>query len=248
MPSGIFGVVASNYLEESTKQVYKYKENNFIQWLKDNHYGPICFENDTFHLECVTADMLYDYISDITVHGKGEKIGKLKSQSVSECHHSALVNMYKSKKIDIPPEFEALWKKFNTGYKKKIAKMVQTGEISTEGSDRLTFGGYKYLSSIALKSITNFTHLYLLLAWNMMLRCSNLNDLKYGLIAWGGDHIQITIPRHKGDQTGENGLTTKCIYANPLNPNICVFLSLGVIILSKSNYVQNEYVFTNINT
>jgi hypothetical protein len=61
------------------------------------------------------------------MYDRGEKIGKLKSQSVSECHHSALINMYKSYKIDLPR-------------------------------------------------------------------------------SWGGDHIKITIPRHKGDQTGENGL------------------------------------------
>ena len=57
-----------------------------------------------------------------------------------------------------------------------------------------------------------------------------------------GDHLLIVIPKHKGDPTGDVTPTGKATYANPLVPQICPFLSLAVIVLSRSSHRQNESV------
>ena len=52
----------------------------------------------------------------------------------------------------------------------------------------------------------------------------------------------IVIPKHKGDPTGDVTPTGKAIYANPLIPQTCPFLSLAVVVLSRLSYMRNECV------
>ena len=51
-------------------------------------------------------------------------------------------------------------------------------------------------------------------------------------LAWKDDHLTITTPRSKSDQSGEFTFP-RSIYANPDEPTICPILSLAVHILSR---------------
>ena len=48
-------------------------------------------------------------------------------------------------------------------------------------------------------------------------------------ISWEQDAMVITTPKHKGDQEGNN-CYPKHVYANPLNPAICLILSMALLI------------------
>lgn len=48
---------------------------------------------------------------------------------------------------------------------------------------------------------------------------------------WAEDAIAFFLPRMKNDQTGKRGKDPKHVYANPFQPEICPFISLGVYLL-----------------
>jgi hypothetical protein len=50
---------------------------------------------------------------------------------------------------------------------------------------------------------------------------------------WRGDHMVTTICKHKKDQDGSGMGKQRSIYANPLNPKICMVLAFGVYMISK---------------
>ena len=51
---------------------------------------------------------------------------------------------------------------------------------------------------------------------------------------WVGDHMVSTVCKHKKDQDGSGIGKMKAIYANPLNPELCCILALGVFMISRS--------------
>ena len=57
------------------------------------------------------------------------------------------------------------------------------------------------------------------------------------------DSLQIKYDKNKCDQTGKN-TSIKHVYANPSNPFVCSFLSLGIYLsLNADRYEQTEMVF-----
>jgi hypothetical protein len=50
---------------------------------------------------------------------------------------------------------------------------------------------------------------------------------------WQGDHLVTTICKHKKDQGGSGLGKERSIYANPLNPELCMILAFGVYLMSK---------------
>lgn len=55
-----------------------------------------------------------------------------------------------------------------------------------------------------------------------------------GHFQWIGDHLVCTVCKHKKDQDGSGAGKVKAVYANPLNPELCCVLALGVYMISKS--------------
>ena len=66
----------------------------------------------------------------------------------------------------------------------------------------------------------------------MLTRCGNTGSLKTDHITVDGDHLNIAINCHKGDQKGENSSTLKPVFGNPTNWKICPLDAIGIIILS----------------
>ena len=56
-----------------------------------------------------------------------------------------------------------------------------------------------------------------------------------------GDHIIVVIPRHKEDRCGEKP-TEKALFSNPTCPEICPFLMLGIVLLSREIYRPRDSI------
>ncbi|EKX43639.1 hypothetical protein GUITHDRAFT_44852, partial [Guillardia theta CCMP2712] len=52
-------------------------------------------------------------------------------------------------------------------------------------------------------------------------------------MGWQDDHMWVSFPKSKTDQTGERK-EPKSIYANPICPEICPILALGIYLLSHT--------------
>jgi hypothetical protein len=81
----------------------------------------------------------------------------------------------------------------------------------------------------------------------MMTRSSSTGDIKYQHMRMNGDHIIVVIPKHKGDRCGDKP-TEKTMYANPTCPQICPFLALGIILLSREVYNEFDSVLLGTRT
>lgn len=61
----------------------------------------------------------------------------------------------------------------------------------------------------------------------MIARSNTVGDLRYEFFSMGNDSLVTKIPRHKGDQTGEQ-IFPKHLFANPFDASCCFFVALGL--------------------
>ena len=167
---------------------------------------------------------------------------------------SALAWSYLEAKIKISDELNAEIDLFITGYKKEVARLKQQGEMTAfEGKQALTFSGYVMLSDQFLHLFPEssqrgnhrgpngaavtwtmgiFAWAFLILQWNFIARSVSMGAIMLAHLSWKEDHLTITTPRTKTDQSAENAFP-KSIFANPLQPIICPILALAVSIFSR---------------
>lgn len=105
-----------------------------------------------------------------------------------------------------------------------------------EGKRPISAKGFMLLASFALRSTNNRTgsvypHAFTILCWNLFARSCNVGSLMLQHISWENDSLKIVLPKHKGDQEGAR-IYPKHVYANPLRPEVCPVLALGIYVLS----------------
>ena len=58
---------------------------------------------------------------------------------------------------------------------------------------------------------------------------------------WSEDCMLINIPSHKGDEAGEGQGQQKHCYANPIKPEICIILSIAVMVFCKHRAKNDKF-------
>lgn len=122
------------------------------------------------------------------------------------------------------------------GLKRTIAEETQAGECAIKvGKDPLSFQSFTYLSEQFLRHSDQkeciFGHLFFVLCWNLMCRASNTESICLSHIGWDEDSLCIYFAHQKNDQLGEKPRDPRHIYANPLIPQVCPVLSLGIYLI-----------------
>ena len=140
--------------------------------------------------------------------------------------------------VDFSEDILKMFKQFFEGYVRRVAQLKQDGIMPIiEGKQAMSFKGYKFLALKAAGQSTDyslaiFSHLYLLLCWNLIARCVSVRGLMYNHISWENDTMVIVFPSHKGDKEGRNALP-KHVYANIAEPSICPILSFAIYIFTR---------------
>ena len=100
-----------------------------------------------------------------------------------------------------------MFKQFFVGCVRRVAQLKQDGIMPIiEGKQAMSLKGYKFL---ALKaggqstdySLAIFSHLYLVLCWNLIARCVSVGGLMYNHISWENDSMVTTVNRSKRCRT-----------------------------------------------
>jgi hypothetical protein len=115
-----------------------------------------------------------------------------------------------------------------------------------KGVDPLQFCDFKRLAASFLKSSKTedvFSHAFLLLSWNLMCRASNCVGVCLEHIEWQNDALSIWFSHSKCDQSGKRERDPRHVYANPITPEICPILSLGIYLLSFPATKQRNLLF-----
>lgn len=226
---------------QNTKNQYRLKIEHFRKWIESKH--PVCLdESRAVDLNSVDRSILKEFLGHICK--KKDKDGSYFEPVVFHAfqhvsgYKSAIKDYYSTKEVKISDEIEKMFKQFFDGYVRTIAKLKQDGVMSiVEGKQPMSFRVYKFLASKAIEqekdyNLAIFSHLYLLLCWNLIARCVSVGSLMYNHVSWENDPRVVVFPSHKGGKEERTALP-KHVYANTAEPSICPILSLAVYVFTR---------------
>jgi len=177
--------------------------------------------------------------------------GALLSKSAYGGVRSALMYLHKVAGYETPDDFKRDMSQFNRGIKRQVAEEKQASGMSLEeGKKAMSFDVYKLMCQKLMASEADdavFTHLFLVLGWNLMVRSDSCAQLKMGHVEWRGDCLAVFLAKSKGDQTGEKSDHPWHVYSNPFEPELCPVLAMAKYLCSNPDIIQNGALFPGNN-
>jgi hypothetical protein len=166
-------------------------------------------------------------------------------------HRSALFNLFRDYGETMSSILEVELARHFKGLKRMLAQEIANGEGAIKiGKDPLPFTLYRFLSKTFLmqrsKEFT-FAQCFMVVCWNLMCRSANAFTIKYEHTEWTEDALSVYFAHMKNDQTGERPRDPRHIYPNPLMPEICPILSLGIFWLTYSFDQNNQSLYPGNN-
>ena len=134
-------------------------------------------------------------------------------------------------KTEFKDDFEDDVRDFLKSYSKSYATAREKGEVSEQTSDAMNARVFRFLCEQAIKEGRIFFWAWITLQWHLMCRSANVGSLQFKLFGLANDAMCAQFAKTKAGQSGEL-CNLKHIYANPLEPSICPFLALGVLLAS----------------
>ncbi|KAG9414349.1 hypothetical protein AC1031_022042 [Aphanomyces cochlioides] len=223
-----------NRISESTRRGYRSGINQVKRWLLLTGQGHFIIES-TDSIEETTIDTgQFDYshylgFLEWTIQNKNVTIGTLMS------YRSAVQNLYKEQGKAIPIEFGDDLKEIYQGIRKTFAQEHQAGDKVATGKRPMSFSTFQSLCKQSLGlSDGGFTHLFLILTWNLMCRSKSTETVRIDHLSCEEDAVAITFYKTKTKQQGTTNKDPKHCYSNPHNPDICLFVALGLYFACNS--------------
>jgi hypothetical protein len=144
---------------------------------------------------------------------------------------------------DLPEDFDREMKQFLLSCKKEVTNEKKKGNLDEQESDPISFILYELICKWALESNNVLVWVWTVIQWNCMARSASIDPLGFHNISKGVDSIVIKYDDSKADNAGEK-VSPKNIFANPFNPYICSFLSLGCYFcINRETFMTNDKIF-----
>ncbi|ETM41313.1 hypothetical protein L914_12895 [Phytophthora nicotianae] len=160
------------------------------------------------------------------------KDGGYHSFSTYAGHRSALYNLFRDYHYTMSTQLERELSCHFKGLQHRIASAIGSGDGPIKvGKDPMTFGLYRSVAMEMMRSTSRemvFARAFLVLSWNLMSRSANTVSLCYNHMEWGEDALKVFFAYMKNDQRGTRPRDPRHIYANPLMPEVCPILALGL--------------------
>ncbi|KAH9125297.1 hypothetical protein AeMF1_004059 [Aphanomyces euteiches] len=127
--------------------------------------------------------------------------------SVNACK-SAIKYLHREAGVDVPEKLNRLLADYACGYKRKVAQLKDSGEMSVnEGKRPITTQGFLYLAHMAMtyekdRSLSTIVHPFLIFCWNLMARSVSVGSIRYDHLCWEGDALVVRFAFTKNDQEG----------------------------------------------
>ena len=246
--------IRRNTIASNSRDVYQRSNSKFIVFLHEDHPGIL---DEGFGLngvglfdEAVVRGKLKDPKQDdpplrfdqLTVQVFFEWLLTLRKQdgsrpkiSAFNSHRAALFNLFRDYHVTMSQELVDEMRNHFKGLKRTLASEAADGNSEVRiGKDPLKFSLFKQMAAYSLKSGKSghtFAHLFLIMCWNLMCRAGNAVSIWISHMEWRVDALGIYFAHMKNDQLGERPRDPRHIYANPVNPEICPILSLGIYLM-----------------
>ena len=194
---------------------------SIVHFLERKEYEPVHFPN-------LDANLFKCFIASLRT-SNGQRL----SPSTYQTYRSALYNLFVI--YGQLPLYAALndnLKNVFSGISRDYARSVRDGQGEIKkGKDPLPFNLYRIIAKEFLRiggKKEIFAHTFMILCWNLMCRASNAYQIKFNHMELRADALCVYFAQMKNDQTGSRPRDPRHIYANPLMPEICPILSLGM--------------------
>ncbi|RHZ20750.1 hypothetical protein DYB26_004174 [Aphanomyces astaci] len=163
-------------------------------------------------------------------------------------YRSAIVFLYEKQGVTIPQAFQDELPHIMKGYSRFIAADIEEGVQTTKSKRPLTIEEMKRLTSrsVALAD-AGCTHAYLLLTWNLMGRSGSTASIHLNSLSWEEDCLGVQFRRLKTAQEGVGPNKPRHCFANPLKPNLCVVLALGLYLVMHPTMDPDARLFPAVN-
>jgi hypothetical protein len=249
-------------VQTATRKNYQSSVAKFTSWLLENEPDAVRTVDgtETMKVPLPNEDVIIDFLTDIqfTRDRETNENTKLTAFSTMNGARSAIMDQYREHNATMSPTTVLQISKFLGGYRRIVQDAKQNGELPMfEGKRNITYSGYKTLALEVLKTQGRtdsrlYTHPFITLSWNLFARSASVGDLLLHHFDWKEDSMTITLPKHKGDQEGLH-VYPKHIYANPVYPELCPILSLGIYIFSTNHFTREGtdwrlFQGSNVNT
>ena len=240
-----------NVVSKKSKGVYSGSMVKFVQWLLENKRDLVHPEfgalydlsvskikfiktalqnapNDPIiFLEELTAPVFLTWIVSLR-----KKDGSKPGGDSYSSHRSGLFDLYRSFKVAMSQELQDELKNHYKGLKRNIASNIAAGGMKIKvGKDPLSMSLFRFLGLELLQDDSRdsvFARTFMILTWNLVCRASNTFHVCLDHMEWSEDALCIFFSQMKNDQCAERPRDPRHIYANPLNPEICGILALGI--------------------
>jgi len=187
------------------------------------------------NLSKVSSDLVGEYVlfrSQNPRRERDKRDDEPLSDSTVNGWSSAIKKLFTIFNVVPPPEYSFGVSKVKKGYKKQTTEKRRR---NVEGKDALPFDLLAWLSMKMLERKEfkefSFARLFMLLQWNLLCRSSNTEDVAYSHMEWKDDCLLVYFRKQKNDQDGTRSKDPRHVYANPLRPELCPILALGIWLL-----------------
>ncbi|ETV98451.1 hypothetical protein H310_08599 [Aphanomyces invadans] len=138
-------------------------------------------------------------------------------------YRSAVKSLYIDQGVDLPEPCDSDMKVIFSGIRKSIAQNLQSGSKEFTGKRPMSFSVFEQLcaASMGLPDC-GFTHLYLVLSWNLMCRSKSTETIRFEHKSCEDDAIGFVFHKTKTSQEGTKNKDPKHCFANPLKPQVCL--------------------------
>ena len=250
--------------EKSTKKTYGSRIKQTLKWFVANRPDCLNNSNTAFNLPIPTRELL-EYFGHLCMaaHVRDalkspeeitEDMDEPLSTSTVVGHRSAIIDLYTNAKMKMDARTVDELDRLVDGYEKTVTSLKSRGLMKLhEGKRPFSASGYFLLADKFMRrnversgrhsvagqwSTTMFGWTFFVIMWNLMSRSDSVDHLMLPHVDWIGDALIITEHGQKADKKGENTYG-KHIYANPLQPQICPILALGVHIFCSGYHPPN---------
>ncbi|ETV69096.1 hypothetical protein H257_15066 [Aphanomyces astaci] len=159
------------------------------------------------------------------------------SPSTLSGYRSAIKDYYNRLNVPIPAGFANDATVIFQGIRRLCASETQSGTIKPGGKQPLRHLQYVALCKESLSKLdADFTHLFLILTWNLMCRSKSTSTVRIDHLTDEGDAIGVTFFKSKTDQGGTKRRDPKHVYANPLRPETCCILALALYLACNTQH------------
>ena len=186
-----------------------------------------------------THDLVYEKLDPLVVKAfiSGNKVREERSDGTKLFYSYDHLRKYKDAILfgakrarrSLPPNYDPEMEPFMQSLKKENQSKRKLGQVTEKEADPISFPLYRHICQTALTEGDIFVWCFTIMQWNCIARSINIGNLRFNCLSVGQDSCVVKYWDTKKDKTGEKTCPKNC-YANPKDPSICFFTSLGLVV------------------